>query len=148
MTRISRNRLGGNALWLDGDDGNSYYYAHFDRYGKIGAGEAGDIVGYVGDTGDARGTPHLHFEVHPGRGPAVNPYPTARSALLMDATRPDELAAWLATRLQKLLGVERIVDLRQLSGGASRDTWSFTAISNQGGAELVDLATTAPGRRA
>jgi len=79
VTRMSRNRLGGNALWLDGDDGNSYYYAHFDRYGKIGVVKAGDIVGYVGDTGDARGTPHLHFEVHPGRGAAVNPYPTARS---------------------------------------------------------------------
>ena len=79
VTRISRNRLGGNALWLDGVDGNSYYYAHFDRYGKIGPVNAGDVVGYVGDTGDARGTPHLHFEVHPGRGAAVDPYPTARS---------------------------------------------------------------------
>jgi peptidoglycan LD-endopeptidase LytH len=79
VTRTSRNRLGGNALWLDGVDGNSYYYAHFDRYGKIGPVAAGDVVGYVGDTGDARGTPHLHFEVHPGRGGAVDPYPTARS---------------------------------------------------------------------
>jgi murein DD-endopeptidase MepM/ murein hydrolase activator NlpD len=71
---------GGNDLWLQGDDGNIYFYAHISRY-AVPTGtrvSAGQVVAYVGDTGDARGTPHLHFEVHPGGGAPVDPYPWAK----------------------------------------------------------------------
>jgi len=65
----------GNYVGLSGDDGTLYYYMHLQSYGSSGRVEAGEIVGYVGDTGNARGTPHCHFEVHPGHGGPVNPYP-------------------------------------------------------------------------
>lgn len=68
--------IGGKAWYLHGDDGNTYYGAHLDAY-KAGSGriEAGQQIGVVGDTGDAKGTPpHLHFEFHPRGGAPVDPF--------------------------------------------------------------------------
>lgn len=81
MVNFKQNRLGGNAVSLAGDNGNRYYYAHLSRYeGTNRRVSQGDVIGYNGDTGNATGIPHLHFEVHPGGGLAVNPTPSVRIA--------------------------------------------------------------------
>jgi murein DD-endopeptidase MepM/ murein hydrolase activator NlpD len=79
ITRVGTDILGGTKLWLKGQSGTYYYYAHLAAFaeGMVEGAvvSAGDVVGFVGDTGNARGgAPHLHFQVHPGGGQAVNPY--------------------------------------------------------------------------
>ncbi len=71
------NVLGGLTVWLTGVDGHKYYYGHFDSYGQLGSVTAGTPIGFIGDTGNAKfSIAHLHFEIHPGGGPAVNPFQT------------------------------------------------------------------------
>lgn len=71
--------LGGITVWLRGDSGTSYYYAHNAR-NAARAGDrvvVGQVIANLGDTGNARGgSPHLHFQVHPDGGDPVNPYGT------------------------------------------------------------------------
>jgi murein DD-endopeptidase MepM/ murein hydrolase activator NlpD len=80
VTKIGMARLGGWRLWLIDGDQNYYYYAHLSAYAAgIYNGkpvEAGEIIGFVGHTGNAVGTPnHLHFEIHPGGKGPIDPTP-------------------------------------------------------------------------
>ena len=74
-----RMPLGGTVVWLEGDDGTSYYYAHLQSVDPgIKAGlrvPAGFPLGTVGSTGNAQGgEPHLHFGMYPGGGGPADPY--------------------------------------------------------------------------
>lgn len=80
VTRIGSGRLGGLRLWLRGESGTDWYYAHLSAFAEdLTEGQVvavGDVIGYVGNTGNAVGTPpHLHMQVHPNGGEPVNPYP-------------------------------------------------------------------------
>ena len=94
VAKPTYNSLGGNGEYVYAPDGSYVYNAHLDHYAPKSSGpvQAGDVIGYVGDTGDAKGTPHDHFEWHPTSVPAnwpasfygyvtipgtsaVNPYP-------------------------------------------------------------------------
>jgi murein DD-endopeptidase MepM/ murein hydrolase activator NlpD len=81
VLRVGTNRLGGQVVWVLGPGGQRHYYAHLERYGDVHAGmrvAPGTVLGYVGTTGNAAGTPpHLHYGIYVSGG-AINPYPFLR----------------------------------------------------------------------
>jgi murein DD-endopeptidase MepM/ murein hydrolase activator NlpD len=67
---------GGMGAYIAGDDGNRYVYYHLSQYvGSPRHVVPGEVIGKMGQTGNATG-PHLHFEIHPGGGAPIDPYPT------------------------------------------------------------------------
>lgn len=94
INSVRSHNLGGKGITMVGASGLQYYYAHLSEYAPgLAPGAivtAGEIIGYVGDTGNAKGTPHLHFEVvHNGEN--VNPYPILQ--VTWDWQSPHILAA-------------------------------------------------------
>jgi murein DD-endopeptidase MepM/ murein hydrolase activator NlpD len=79
VVTVGTNRLGGRIVRVLGPGLEWHYYAHLDGYGEFAPGElvdAGDVLGFVGDTGNARGTPpHLHYGIYDCTGCAGNPFP-------------------------------------------------------------------------
>jgi murein DD-endopeptidase MepM/ murein hydrolase activator NlpD len=93
--KIGENNLGGQTVSVISSGGRVYYYAHLDRYAK--GIEVGDrvstrsVLGYVGTTGNAQGTPpHLHFGIYTLTG-AINPLPllTDRVAPTVTTVKPN-----------------------------------------------------------
>jgi murein DD-endopeptidase MepM/ murein hydrolase activator NlpD len=95
LFNVGWNDIGGNRLWIRDGAGNEFYYAHLSAYSPLAregaAVRAGDVIGFVGTTGDAAGTPpHLHFEIHPrqllwmGYDGAIDPYPYLLAWLRLD----------------------------------------------------------------
>lgn len=80
--RTVRGGRAGIGYYLDGDDGVTYYGSHMNDI-RVATGDRvdkGEVIGSVGTTGNAHGTPaHLHFEVKPGGGASINPYALLRT---------------------------------------------------------------------
>ncbi|MBA2272616.1 MAG: peptidoglycan DD-metalloendopeptidase family protein [Actinobacteria bacterium] len=76
ITYAGYDGSGGNMIFLSGEDGNDYWYLH-NQANLVTSGKVvrGEQIATVGDTGNAVGIPHVHFEYHPGGGGPVNPYP-------------------------------------------------------------------------
>ena len=107
------NPRAGCMLYLHGESGTTYLYVHLnndltrrnDNRGKCAGGvayapglkegqhvRAGELIGFVGDSGDAEGAhAHLHFELHPGGGETASPFPALQEAphLLFPLPRDD-----------------------------------------------------------
>jgi murein DD-endopeptidase MepM/ murein hydrolase activator NlpD len=73
---VGRSGISGSFWNLAGADGWSYFGAHLSKLAKTGKVRAGDVIGYVGNTGDAAGGPtHLHFQMRPSKGRPTDPFP-------------------------------------------------------------------------
>jgi murein DD-endopeptidase MepM/ murein hydrolase activator NlpD len=102
---VGWNRVGGWRLWLRDEQGNQFYYAHLSAYSPLAVNgaivKAGDVLGFVGSSGDAEGTPfHLHFEIHPvgmlglGYDGAVNPTSYLLAWQRLEDVRFDAASGW------------------------------------------------------
>ena len=103
---VGWNEIGGNRLWLRDSQGNEFYYAHLSAFSPLAKNgrhvKAGEVLGFVGNTGDAAGTPtHLHFEVHPaslifmGYDGAVNPTQYLTAWKHLQDVRFQNVAGWV-----------------------------------------------------
>jgi peptidoglycan LD-endopeptidase LytH len=94
--KIGENNLGGQTVSVISKGGRVYYYAHLDSYAKgINVGDrvtTRTVLGYVGTTGNAQGTPpHLHFGVYSWTG-AVNPLPLLNDRIAPRVTKKETKA--------------------------------------------------------
>jgi murein DD-endopeptidase MepM/ murein hydrolase activator NlpD len=98
LNRVGTLPISGNRLWVKcSKTGDSFFYAHLSAFATDARNrlkvKAGQVIGFLGSTGDAEQTPpHLHFEVHPGDGDAVDPYPFLRA---WETRRDVPAAAWV-----------------------------------------------------
>jgi murein DD-endopeptidase MepM/ murein hydrolase activator NlpD len=98
LNRVGTLPISGNRLWVKcTKGGDSFFYAHLSAFATDTRDglhvTPGQVIGFVGSTGDAEQTPpHLHFEVHPHDGKAVDPYPFLRA---WENRRDVPAAAWV-----------------------------------------------------
>ena len=162
---VGWNAIGGNRLWLRDHAGNEFYYAHLSAFTPLAVNgaqvQAGDVLGFVGNTGDAQGTPyHLHFEIHPvgllalGYDGAVDPtlYLTAWEHL--QDVRFDAAAGWAPSAAHStappagaiLLQVSDISSANGLEPGSLRK--AFLPVAAEGDGALIATRTFQPSEEA
>jgi murein DD-endopeptidase MepM/ murein hydrolase activator NlpD len=141
--------VGGKAAYVTLADGTYYYMAHLDSFAKLAAGsrvKQGDIVGFLGDSGNAAGgATHVHFEIHPRGGSAVNPKPILDGWLDEAlANIPNILASFQAVGLPRALtdaGALRRFD-EPRAGGSDADLFLSTSTNPSGAMRLTELRAT------
>src|SRR6266550_1747852 len=155
---VGWNDVGGNRLWLRDGQGNEFYYAHLSAYSPAAKDgnrvKAGEVIGFVGNTGDAEGTPyHLHFEIHPvaylslGYDGAVDPTPYLKAWQPQKDLYLAQVAAYLPGAVGTAPRPGAILlqanDISQANGldPASLRRVFFTPLSESEGGRLATVST-------
>jgi murein DD-endopeptidase MepM/ murein hydrolase activator NlpD len=123
---VGWNDIGGWRLWLRDRQGNQFYYAHLSAYSLNAVNgahvRAGTVLGFVGNTGDAQGTPyHLHFEIHPvsllpfGYDGAVDPTSYLDAWRHLEDVRFSAATGWLPASQRGIIAPQPGAILLQMS---------------------------------
>jgi murein DD-endopeptidase MepM/ murein hydrolase activator NlpD len=151
LLEYSNGGAGGLGATVTEANGTFYYMAHLDSFARdLGTGsrvKQGQVVGFVGTSGNADGgSPHVHFEIHPGGGGAVNPKPTLdRWVTEAIANVPKIIAPFVEVSLSRAItaaGLLRRLDVGSLGGPVSTDgpqLWASN-VRQSSGIRLSDLA--------
>lgn len=152
VVTFANEGLGGKAAYVTEPDGTFYYFAHLNGFAPgLAPGSTvgvGQVIGFNGDSGNAKGgPPHVHFEVHPRGGAGVNPKPLL-DQWLADALAgvPDLMAPFRqASRPLAAIGVARAFDRRLRAEPGPAD--SLSADDGQLAEAFVAPLTPLPLRR-
>jgi murein DD-endopeptidase MepM/ murein hydrolase activator NlpD len=159
---VGWNDIGGNRLWLRDTRGNEYYYAHLSAFSPLAVNgaivRAGDVLGFVGTTGDAEGTPpHLHFEIHPrqllhmGYDGVVNAYPYLTAWQRVTDLRFPAFANGFAPRVSAIGNVPQagaiLLHATDISTASGLDPGSLEAVMSDAAAGEGDGSFVGPRQR-
>jgi murein DD-endopeptidase MepM/ murein hydrolase activator NlpD len=160
LNRVGWDRLGGWGLWLVDRAGDEFYYAHLSGYSKLALlstqVSAGEVIGFIGNTGDAFTTiPHLHFEVHPrgllqlGYDGAVDPTTYLRSwrhvrTVVVGRPFHPPFPIDVAWRAEALQNFRQLLDARGLDRPRHHRGAHAPQLTSEGAARLAGALVGAP----
>jgi hypothetical protein len=149
LVRHSAGGAGGTAAYVTTKEGHELYFAHLSAYSEVKPGDSvhiGDVIGYVGDTGNAAGgAPHLHFEIHPkGKGP-VNPKPYLDQWVAQAlAAAPQVVAAYSGTTPVSLPPVSepQEMTIERIAPPRAQLAWASSANPTGGALRIAEVEAT------